>query len=100
MEKKEFYKTEEKKSLTYLEFGSIDLLKGKKEVYDFRIDDIAYDWFMVGRYANDLYVYNYLKENIENISNEVFFEFYSEKVQHQEDSYRDLHKLLALYFLN
>jgi hypothetical protein len=52
-----YYHSNKIKTQTYLEFGSINLKDNKKIVYDYRIDQEAYDFFMVGRYANELIAY-------------------------------------------
>jgi hypothetical protein len=50
-----FYGSEVSRRLTYLEFGSIDQKStAKKEVYDFKLHQKAYDWFMLARYMNDI----------------------------------------------
>ncbi len=52
-----YYRNEKETAISYVEFGSIDLLLGKKNVWDFRLHDKAYDWLMLSRYANDLVTY-------------------------------------------
>lgn len=51
---KTFYGDDSANRLTYLEFGSIDRVKGRKDIWDFRVHQQAYDFFMLARYMNDL----------------------------------------------
>ena len=49
-----YYGEADPRRLTYLEFGSIDRTAGRKDVWDFRVHQQAYDFFMLARYTNDL----------------------------------------------
>lgn len=49
-----YYNTAQPESISYLEFGHINLKKSQKTVYDYYQHQKAYDWFMLARYANDL----------------------------------------------
>lgn len=51
---KTFYGDDSARRLTYLEFGSIDRVQGRKDIWDFRVHQQAYDFFMLARYMNDL----------------------------------------------
>ncbi len=51
---KRFYGDDSAALLTYLEFGSIDRVQGRKNIWDFRVHQQAYDFFMLARYMNDL----------------------------------------------
>jgi hypothetical protein len=42
--------------LSFLESGKVDLKNCKKTVYNFKLHQKAYDWFMLARYANDILV--------------------------------------------
>ena len=57
-EKQQYYGSQEKESLTYLEFGGIDLVEGTKSIWDFRIDQEAYDFLMLSRYAKEIIAFN------------------------------------------
>jgi len=54
MEKKDYYGSEEQTSLSYLEFGSIDLNERTKKIWAYWQDQEAYDLYMFSRYSRDL----------------------------------------------
>lgn len=85
--------------IPYLEFGSIDLAHIKKQVYDFKIKDKAYDWFMLGRYANDLLMYKKLNQiiDVEPLLNVI--EYYQKEIHHKRDFSQNLDKLTGLKIL-
>lgn len=51
---KDYYGSKTTNSISYLEFGQIDLDKAQKTVYSFKLHQKAYDWFMLARYTNDI----------------------------------------------
>ena len=55
--KKIYYGTKIEKTQTYLEFGSINKKNYKKNIWDRRVDQDAYDLFMVSRYAKEIVAY-------------------------------------------
>ena len=53
-------KTDALDSLTFLEFGSINLNNSSKSIWDFRLHQEAYDFFMLARYMKDLMIFRKL----------------------------------------
>jgi hypothetical protein len=53
-DQKSYYNEGENRSLTYLEFGSIDTATCEKKIWDFRLHQEAYDFLMLSRYMKDL----------------------------------------------
>lgn len=71
--REEYYGSEKISSLSYLEFGSIDLEKGKKTIWAYWQDQRAYDMYMFSRYARDLFAFRKFlgeKEKTTKIFNE------------------------------
>ena len=63
-----YYGTEKRDSLSFLEFGSIDLEKHKKTTWGYWQDAEAYDLYMFARYAKDLFLFrDFFKEKEKNI---------------------------------
>ena len=56
-EKLNYYGSDEVETVSYLEFGSIDLNKAKKTVWAYWHDQQAYDLYMFSRYARDLFIF-------------------------------------------
>ena len=83
-------------TFSFLEFGSISRVKGKKYVYDYRTDQKAYDWFMVARYSSDLVSYLELTEKVSELSLEVLSESLLSRVHHSNDFRLNLAKLAAI----
>ncbi len=62
-----YYGSSEIQTLSYLEFGSIDLANSKKEIWGYCQHQQAYDYYMFARYANDLFLFReYINETNEN----------------------------------
>jgi hypothetical protein len=93
---KEYYNEKELKSLTYLEFGAIDLEKGSKHVYDFRVHDEAYDFLMLARYAKDLISFKNMNKSTASLT-EKLRDY--EKLVHTKDLYNSFNKLASLNIL-
>ncbi len=56
-DRKNYYGNENIESLSYLEFGSIDIKEGKKSIWAYWQDQDAYDMYMFSRYARDLFLF-------------------------------------------
>lgn len=82
--------------VTFLEFGEIDLARGKKTIWDFRLHQKAYDWFMLGRYTNDLLAYRAMSRDLEGRSLEDLFSFFDHEVHHAQDGVASVVQLCAL----
>ena len=82
---------------TFLEFGSINKITGEKNIYDIKFGDIAYDWFMLARYANDLITLKNMDSQINSLSEEAIFSFYNKNIHHLTDASKDFYKILALF---
>ncbi|MBS0289690.1 MAG: hypothetical protein JSS07_06615 [Proteobacteria bacterium] len=90
-------KTTANTSLTsYLEFGSIDIQNSKKQIYDFKTQQKAYDWFMLGRYANDLLAYQNMIKMIDQVPLTDIFNYYQHQVHHGRDLSQNLEKLIGI----
>lgn len=50
----QYYGCENPESVSYLEFGSINLVEGKKDIWGYWQDQPAYDLYMFARYSRDL----------------------------------------------
>jgi len=86
----------EEDTFSFLEFGSISRTKGKKDVYDYRTDQEAYDWFMLGRYSRDLVSYLELTERISELSLEELSDSLLARIHHSSDFRLNLAKLAAI----
>lgn len=91
-----FYCTNAQPAFSYLEFGSIDMEKGKKHVWDFRLHQQAYDWLMHARYSNDLITYLKLCESVDNASPHEIADEYKKGIHHQDDFLVNFGKLCAM----
>ncbi len=97
MKKKEtFYGTDADTNITYLEFGSIDLKYGEKNIWDFRLHDTAYEWLMLARYANDMVTYINMNEGIGQRSDNNLVRLYNDGMHHRNDATLNLNKMTAL----
>lgn len=81
---------------TYLEFGSINPKKGNKEVYDFRVDQKAYDWLMHARYSNDIFAYQQMNEKLLERDFDGLINLFINEVHHNNDFIFNLNKKIAL----
>ena len=52
-----YYGCENPESVSYLEFGSINLVKGEKTIWNYWQDQTAYDLYMFARYSRDLFAF-------------------------------------------
>jgi hypothetical protein len=95
-----FYGTEKPNAFSYLEFGSIDLDKGQKQVWDFRMHQQAYDWLMHARYSNDLMTYLKLGERVGSAPPGEIAAAYRAGIHHPEDFLSHFGKLCALAALD
>lgn len=57
MEYSKYYGCENPESVSYLEFGSINLVKGEKKIWNYWQDQDAYDLYMFARYSRDLFAF-------------------------------------------
>lgn len=58
-----YYGTQDVHSVSYLEFGSMDLAAKSKKIWAYWQDEEAYDLYMFARYARDLLAFRKLIEN-------------------------------------
>lgn len=96
MQDGKFYGTEKISSLSYLEFGAIDLNLSKKLVWDLKLHQKAYDWYMHGRYSNDIVCYLDLNEQVGKMSAQEMVRLYMDEVHHKDDFSVNIGKLCAL----
>lgn len=83
-------------TFSFLEFGAISRAAGTKQVYDFRSDQDAYDWFMHARYSQDLVTYLEIMDLLDQEPIEAIIERLREKVHHANDFRLNLAKLAAV----
>ncbi len=57
MNNEKYYGCENPEAISYLEFGSINLIKSKKDIWGYWQDQEAYDLYMFARYARDLLLF-------------------------------------------
>jgi D-alanyl-D-alanine carboxypeptidase len=50
-----YYGCENPEAISYLEFGSINIVKGDKKIWNYWQDQTAYDLYMFARYSRDLF---------------------------------------------
>lgn len=81
---------------TYLEFGSISPQKGEKEVYDFRVNEKAYDWLMHARYSNDIFAYKQMTDELLRLNLEGVISTFKSEIHHDNDFIFNLNKKIAL----
>ena len=67
MTNKKYYGCENPESISYLEFGSINLIKGEKSIWGYWQDQIAYDLYMFARYSRDLFAFRKFFEEEKSI---------------------------------
>ncbi len=96
MQNNKFYGTEKVSSISYLEFGAIDLDASRKLVWDLKLHQKAYDWYMHARYSNDILYYLTAGEKLDSLTLEEIIMMYSEEVHHKDDFSGSISKLVAL----
>ena len=57
MDYSKYYGCENPESVSYLEFGSINLVRGEKKIWNYWQDQDAYDLYMFARYSRDLFAF-------------------------------------------
>lgn len=57
MNSDKYYGCENPESVSYLEFGSINLVKAEKKIWNYWQDQDAYDLYMFARYSKDLFAF-------------------------------------------
>lgn len=57
MDYSKYYGCENPESVSYLEFGSINLVKGEKKIWNYWQNQDAYDLYMFARYSRDLFAF-------------------------------------------
>lgn len=71
-EKENYYGSEQNSVISYLEFGSVDIEKGKKEIWGYWQDQTAYDFYMFSRYARDIFAFRHFfdeeEKNVETLN--------------------------------
>jgi hypothetical protein len=91
-----FYGTEKSDTITYLEFGEVNLREGKKKIWDFRLHQKAYDWLMLGRYTNDIVAYNAMSKLLSESAFDEIVRQHENEIHHKEETSLSLNKLVAL----
>ncbi len=91
-----YYGTKKLNAISYLEFGAIDLQANKKDIWEFKLHNKAYDWLMLARYANDLVAYLDMNKMVGHRSLEKITDIYKNEIHHQDDASLNLGKLVAL----
>ncbi|MDQ7834354.1 MAG: hypothetical protein RDU24_03135 [Humidesulfovibrio sp.] len=96
MARDDFYGNQCNQTVSFLEFGQIDLGAGKKTIWDFRLHQKAYDWFMLGRYSNDLLAYRAMSRDLGQVPLEKIFGHFDEEVHHPMDGVTSVAQMCAL----
>lgn len=96
--KSKYYGSKKNEGLTYLEFGGINLKSSKKEIWDFKTDQEAYDLFMLSRYAKEIIGYKDGKKALKEKDFDLFLKIYKSEV-HTKDFLNTVFILVALDFL-
>lgn len=96
MSTNKFYGTEKNDTITYLEFGEVNLREGTKKVWDFRLHQKAYDWLMLGRYTNDIIAYFAMSELLDDSALKEIAEVHEREIHHKDETTLSLNKLIAL----
>lgn len=91
-----YYGDERLRAVTYLEFGEINLERGTKAIWEFQLHQRAYDWLMLGRYANDMLAYSDMTKAIDSTTDASVFDIYNREVHHADDASTNLSKLIAV----
>lgn len=91
-----YYGDEQLRAVTYLEFGEINLERGTKAIWEFQLHQRAYDWLMLGRYANDMLAYMDMTKAINSTAAAKVFDIYNREVHHADDASTNLSKLIAV----
>lgn len=66
---RKYYGCENPESVSYLEFGSINLVKGEKTIWNYWQDQTAYDLYMFARYSRDLFAFRkFFAEEEKNVN--------------------------------
>ncbi len=96
MQDHKFYGTEDISSISFLEFGAIDMRASKKLVWDLKLHQKAYDWYMHARYSNDIVCYMAMSEQLNAMQLTELIAMYREEIHHKDDFSMNLGKLCAL----
>ena len=96
MSNKMFYGTAKSSTVTFLEFGEINLKEGKKKIWDFKLHQKAYDWFMMGRYTNDIIAYLHMSEQLGKMNIKEIIDLHNLEIHHKNETALSLRKLIAL----
>jgi hypothetical protein len=93
---KEYYGTNESKTFTFLEFGEVDTEKCTKKIWGFKLHQKAYDWFMLGRYANDILAFEKITKLLQPLSLQTLIDYYNSEIHHGDEASLSLSKNIAL----
>ena len=64
MKENSYYGTQDVHSVSYLEFGSLDLREKSKKIWAYWQDAEAYDLYMFARYARDILMFRKVVDEI------------------------------------
>ena len=91
-----FYNSEIPRCLTYLEFGSIDTKTSEKRIWDFRLNQEAYYFLMLDRYAKYLVAFIKIIASLSVWPIDQQLKYYADQV-FTHDLYNSFSKLAALH---
>lgn len=97
MDNKEFYGSDKPTCTTYMEFGEIDQVAVKKNIWGFKLHQKAYDWFMLSRYANDILAIRKMQKFIKDKKINECKDLFWEEIHHKDELCLAFGKLAALY---
>lgn len=79
-----YYGTDKPERISYLEFGSIDLVNSNKEVWGYHLHQEAYDRYMLSRYASDIAVFADLSEALRKLGASEIITDYLNRIHHHD----------------
>lgn len=97
MNNKEFYGSDKPTCLTYMEFGEIDQVAVKKNIWGFQLHQKAYDWFMLARYSNDILAIRKMQKLIKEGKINECKKLFRDEIHHKDELCLAFGKLAALY---
>lgn len=100
MDNKEFYGTDKPTCVTYMEFGEIDQVGIKKNIWGFKLHQKAYDWFMLARYSNDILAIRKMQKLLKSGKAQECKDLFWKEIHHKDELCIAFGKLAALYAVN
>lgn len=97
MDNEEFYGSDKPSCITYMEFGEIDQVASKKNIWGFKLHQKAYDWFMLARYSNDILAARKMQKLLHDGKFQECKDLFWEEIHHKDELCLAFGKLASLY---